>query len=54
VLDEIKPMHMVEELGKAPTKNEIITSINGMKNNKAPGISGLTTNMLKKKIHPKA
>jgi len=28
VLDEIKPMHIVEEMGKVPTKNEIIESIN--------------------------
>jgi len=47
MLDKIKPMHMVEELGKAPTKDEIIVSVNSMKNNKAPGISVLTTNMLK-------
>ena len=47
MLDKIKPMHTVEELGKAPTKNEIIVSINCMKNNKARGISGLTIDMLK-------
>jgi hypothetical protein len=35
------------KLGEIPTKNEVIATIRKSKNNKAPGFSGITTDMLK-------
>ena len=47
IIDEIDQNSQANPaLGIAPNMKEIKTVINKMKNNKAPGITGVTTNML--------
>jgi hypothetical protein len=41
------PLHRTHSLGTIPNKKEIRKAITGMKSDKAPGISQLTTDMLK-------
>ena len=47
VLEGIIQLPSAEEYGAAPSTKEIKIAINGMKNNKAPSLTGLTTNMIK-------
>ncbi len=47
VLEEIPKHEIQHELGKVPSKAEIRRAISKMANNKAPGKSGLTTDMIK-------
>ena len=47
VLKGIKQLPLVEEYGAAPSKKEIKIAISSIKNNKAPSLTGLTTNMIK-------
>ena len=47
VLDELKQHETIHELGNPPSFNEVKSAINSMKYDKAPGLSGLTTDMMK-------
>ena len=47
VIDELKQHPIASALNKTSTANEIWSTIKKMKNNKAPGLSGVMTDMLK-------
>ena len=47
VLDELKQHDTIHELGNSPSFNEVKSAITSMKYDKAPGLSGLTTDMIK-------
>ncbi len=47
VIDEIPAHEIQQKLGVTPSKKEIKKAISKMANNKAPGKSGLTTDMIK-------
>jgi hypothetical protein len=47
IIDEIKQRPVQDSLGSIPSKKEIKSTIAKMKSDKAPGISQLTTDMLK-------
>jgi hypothetical protein len=53
VLEDIPKHEVQHKLGDVPTKTEIKKAISKMANNKAPGKSGLTTDMIKN-LPPKA
>ena len=47
LLDQIQQKQKKHKLGQTPTEKEIIDIIKWMKNNKAPGRSGIMTDMIK-------
>jgi hypothetical protein len=47
VLDELRQHEIIHELGNPPTFNEVKSAISSMKFDKAPGLTGLTTDMIK-------
>ena len=53
LLEEIPQHPIYEHLGKSPTYKEIKRAIKSMTNDKAPGDSGMTTDMIKN-LPPKA
>ena len=47
ILDSIKQFPIMENYGTVPNIEEIMSTVQGMKNNKAPRITGVTTDMIK-------
>ena len=47
ILEQLKQRPITQELGEPPDKQQVHAAIQKMKTNKAPGISGVTTDMLK-------
>jgi len=47
VLEHLKERTMSQELGEPPNQQQIMVAIQKMKNNKAPSITGVTTDMQK-------
>ena len=51
VLEHLPHYETIHDLGNPPMFNEVKSAINSMKYNKAPGLSGLTTDMIKSLPH---
>jgi len=47
VLDSIKQLPIIENYGTVPNTQEIMSAVQGMKNNKAPRITVVTMDMIK-------
>ena len=47
ILDSIKQLPIMENYRTIPNTQEIMSAVQGMKNNKAPGITGVTMDMIK-------
>ena len=47
VLDKLRQHETIHELGSPPSLNEVKNAISSMQYDKAPGLSGLNTNMIK-------